>query len=131
MDRVFGSCLCRAVQFYVDPPYDLAHCYCTRCRKKTGTARATSLRVPPEQVTFSAGEEYIERWYLPSARSFGTSVCRECGCPVPHLTRGRSRMIIPAGSIDSELPVKPMGHWQWSSRANWVDLNESKLPCYD
>lgn len=128
---VSGSCLCGAIEFELVGSFEVSHCYCSRCRKKTGASRATGMLVKPSQVRFSKGEEQIRRWYLPSARSFGTSVCSVCGSLVPHLTRSGATMIVPAGAIDDDLPVKPSAHYQWSSRANWVELDESGLPCFE
>jgi len=38
-------------------------------------------------------------------------------------------VLIPAGSLDSESPVKPQHHIFWDSRANW-SCSEDKLPVY-
>jgi hypothetical protein len=117
-----GSCLCGAVVFEIDPPIaSFVYCYCSRCRKATGTGRAANLRVAPSQLRWLAGEERVARFDLPSARSFATAVCGVCGCPVPHATRSGRELIVPAGALDDELAQAPAEHCEWASRAAWAE----------
>jgi hypothetical protein len=121
-DALRGSCLCGAVQFEIDPPIaSFVYCYCSRCRKATGTARAANLRVAPDRIRWLAGEEFVTRWDMPEAKSFATAVCARCGCPLPHATRSGREVIVPAGSLDSELAEPPTEHCEWESRARWVE----------
>ncbi|HTO68927.1 MAG TPA: GFA family protein [Myxococcota bacterium] len=117
-----GSCLCGAVQFEIEPPIaSFVYCYCSRCRKSTGTGRAANLRVAPGQLRWLAGEARVRRFDLPSARSFATAVCERCGSPLPHATRSGREMIVPAGALDSALASPPTEHCEWESRARWVE----------
>lgn len=69
-----GSCLCKAVRYEVRPPFiRFAHCYCSRCRKATGTVRATNIAVALDQFKWISGAELISRYDLPEARSFSTA----------------------------------------------------------
>jgi hypothetical protein len=116
------------VAFAVDLPFDrFVHCHCSRCRKATGTAHATNAVVKPDALRWLRGEELLVRYDLPTARSFATSFCRQCGSPLPHLTRNGREVIIPAGTFDDELGVKPQRHLQWASRADWY-ADPSPLP---
>jgi hypothetical protein len=57
---VQGSCLCGGVRFEVKPPFIRAnHCHCDRCRKHSGTAVCTQVRVWKEQFHLLSGEELI------------------------------------------------------------------------
>ncbi|HXX48672.1 MAG TPA: GFA family protein [Myxococcota bacterium] len=118
-----GSCLCGEIVFEVDPPLARwVYCYCSRCRKATGTGRAANLYVAPQQLRWLAGADRVSRFDLPTARSFATAVCRRCGCPVPHPTRSGRELVVPAGSLDghaAELPA--VEHCEWESRAPWVE----------
>jgi hypothetical protein len=115
-----GSCLCGRVSFELDLPFlTFVNCHCSRCRKATGTAHAVNGTVAPDALRWLSGEDSITRYDLPTAKSFATSFCKECGSPVPHLTRGGSRWIVPAGSLDEPLSAHPERHVQWKSRANW------------
>jgi hypothetical protein len=130
--RLNGSCLCKAVRYQVTPPFlRFSHCYCSRCRKATGGVRATNIAVPIDQFRWIQGEELIARYDLPEAKSFARQICTRCNCPVPHASRDRQRVIVPAGTLDDEPTAKPAAHGHWSSRLSWVEIDESDLPCSD
>ena len=118
-----GSCLCGEIVFEVDPPLArFVYCYCSRCRKATGSSYAENVYVAPTQLRWLAGAERISRFDLPSARSFATAVCRRCGSPVPHATRSGREMIVPAGSLDAAVVrLPPSERCEWDSRAPWVE----------
>jgi hypothetical protein len=123
MDNILvGSCLCGAVAFRVEPPFAyFGHCYCSRCRKKTGTGRATALIVNANQLVWTKGEAEVRRWDMPEAHSFSTAVCTTCGANLPHLTRSGREAIVPAGSLDSDILMEPTSHDRLNDKANWVN----------
>lgn len=115
-----GSCLCGSIVFEIDPPFQrMMHCHCMRCRKSSGAGHATNIALDPKQFRWIAGEELIQRFDLPTAKSFSKWFCGSCGCPVPRMRRGGPFMIVPAGSLDSAPPMKPTDHIFWASRAPW------------
>ncbi len=127
-----GSCLCKSVAYEIRPPFlKFIHCYCSRCRKATGGARATNIAVVPAQFRWLKGEDLVLRYDLPEARSFARQICTRCKCPVPHRSRNGEQVIVPAGTLDDEPSTKPSEHRQWSSRVSWVEIDESELPCSD
>jgi hypothetical protein len=117
-----GSCLCGAVAYEVTEPFaHFLYCHCTRCRKATGAAHAANAVVKPEAFRWTRGEADVARFDLPTARSFATAFCRHCGSPMPHLTRSKTRVIIPAGTFDGEPAAGPSVHAYWRSRAGWYN----------
>jgi hypothetical protein len=55
---VSGSCLCGAVTYEVSKLFlSFVHCHCSRCCKATGSAHASNLRVPPDQFSWTSGQE--------------------------------------------------------------------------
>ena len=130
--NIKGGCQCGAIEFEVTPPFDeFSYCYCKRCRKATGSGRSAVIATSPEQLVWTRGENKLRRWDLPTAGSFATSFCPECGSPLPRLTRSGNHAIVPAGSIDSDIPVEPVYHEYLGSRANWVCLDDSSLKTFD
>ncbi len=116
-----GGCLCGEVRFEVTLPLArFVYCFCSRCRKATGSERATNLYVSPAQLSWTQGEKSVRRWDLPTAKSFATAFCTRCGCPVPHATRSGREVIVPAGSLDDPPPGAPGERSEWESRAPWV-----------
>jgi len=89
---------------------------------------ATALKVPAMQLQWTEGMDHARRWDMPEALSFATCVCDVCGSNLPHLTRSGREAIIPAGSIDSDIPVALEGHSFWESKAAWVDDQAFQLP---
>jgi hypothetical protein len=119
--NVHGSCLCGAVTFEVRPPFQrMIHCHCSRCRKGTGTGHATNLTTTPDHLRWLTGEDRITRYELPTAKSFGKWFCRQCGSPVPRLSRTGKLIVIPAGALDTAPAMSPSEHIFWASRAPWA-----------
>jgi hypothetical protein len=124
--NVGGSCLCGKVRFELTLPFNrFVHCHCSRCRKVTGTAHATNAVLNASALRWCEGVEFVSRYDLPAARSFATSFCRQCGSPLPHLTRSGREVIVPAGSLDGDLASGSERHVHWASRANWFAFGET------
>lgn len=128
---VSGSCLCRAIAYEVDLPFDnFVNCHCSRCRKATGSSHAANAVVRPDSFRWTRGAADLVRFDLPQARSFATAFCRTCGSQLPHLTRSGREVIIPAGSFDDDPGVTPSMNVNWGSRAPWA-VALSPLPTSD
>lgn len=129
-DVLRGSCLCGTVQYEVRKPYlRFAHCYCGRCRKATGSSHATNLYVAPDRFSWVSGEHFVKRFDLPAAQSFATTFCTSCGGPLPHFTRSRREVVIPAGTLESVPDLPPEANIFWESRAPW-SCSGAGLPCF-
>lgn len=120
MKKLSGSCLCGSVAYEVAQPFEhFLLCHCTRCRKASGTAHAANAVVAPAAFAWTRGEEHVRRYDLPTAQSFSSGFCGQCGAPMPHLTRSGRYVIIPAGSFDEAPEQTPTVQAHWSSRAPW------------
>jgi hypothetical protein len=123
---IHDNCLCGQVRFEVAMPFEhFVHCHCSRCRKATGTAHATNATVKADALRWLAGEEFVARYDLPTARSFATAFCRNCGSPLPHLTHSGREAIIPGGALDDDPACQPDRHVHWASRATWFAHGEA------
>lgn len=119
-ETIRGGCLCGVVKFEALPPLGLMiHCHCSRCRKASGSSHGTTITLPPGQLRWLCGEEAITKYEHPTAPGFGKWFCKHCGCPLPRPIQGGRLAVIPAGSVDSELPVRPSDHIFWGSRPAW------------
>ena len=116
-----GSCLCGVVTYEVAPPFiRFAHCHCRRCCKATGAAHATNLYVRPSNFAWTSGADSVVRYDLPTARSFATTFCRQCGSKLPHHTRSGREVVLPAGSLDVVPELRPQARIFWESRVPWT-----------
>lgn len=71
----------------------------------------------------------LKRYKIPEAERFTRQFCSECGSSVARLVPELNAVVIPAGSLDSEPPIKPQARIFWDSRADW-SCNEEVLPHY-
>jgi hypothetical protein len=120
-----GSCLCGTIRYHVTPPFiQFYHCHCSQCRKSTGTAHGANLYAKRDNVSWVSGVENIVRYDLMPAKRFASVFCKTCGSKIPY-PRDKELMIIPAGSLDSELTIKPSLRVFWDSRATWDNAEEA------
>lgn len=118
MKQYFGSCLCKKVAFEVNAEFiGFFLCHCSRCRKVTGTAHAANLFAKTFDLKWISGEESAKTYRLPESR-FTKSFCETCGSGLPFIGTSGS-LVVPAGSLDCDLDLKPYSHIFVGSRANW------------
>ncbi|MGC4029543.1 MAG: GFA family protein [Steroidobacteraceae bacterium] len=119
MSKHSGSCLCSAVAFEVEGDFESFYlCHCERCRKDSGSAHAANLFSSTASLTWLRGQEKATQFTLPSTRHSRT-FCSICGSALPSLQMSGALLVVPAGSLDGEVPVRPTAHIFAASRANW------------
>jgi len=115
-----GSCLCGAVKYEaIGEPKRFVHCHCSRCRKATGTGHASNLFFQPGMLKWLSGQEQIHAFKVPEAKRFTNTFCATCGSRLPRQVMDTDIVIIPAGSLDDEVPIKPQARIFSGSRASW------------
>jgi hypothetical protein len=113
-----GSCLCGAVKYEVTgEPSRFLHCHCSRCRKATGTGHASNLFLQPASLKWLSGEQQVRMFKVPEAKRFTNAFCATCGSRLPR--QATDAVIVPAGSLDDEAPLKPSSRIFYGSRASW------------
>ena len=114
-----GGCLCGAVTYRITGPFKgFFLCHCSRCRKATGSAHAANLFSDAAQIDWLSGGETVQNFRLEGTR-FTRSYCPGCGASVPTVSRDGTRMMVPAGGLDSDVALRPDAHIFCASRANW------------
>ena len=125
-----GSCLCGAVQFRVTgEPARFLHCHCSRCRKATGTGHASNLFVQPASLDWISGEEQLRSYKIPEAKRFTNVFCATCGSRLPRRIQNTDGVIVPAGALDDETPIRPEARIFYGSRASW-SCDAHELPVH-
>lgn len=125
-----GSCICGAVSYEITgEPRAFYHCHCGRCRKSTGTGHASNIILKPESVTWTSGEDRLSSYKVPGAIRFRTLFCARCGSPMPRVAADLSFAVVPAGSLDTEVPLGPTDRIMWDSRADW-SCDSGDLPAW-
>jgi hypothetical protein len=127
---VHGSCLCGDVAWEASGPLEfMHHCHCGRCRKLHGIPFATDLMGRASDVRLVRGEEQIGRFE--SAPGNERKFCRRCGSAV---TDGAAMWedftFMPAGPLDDDPGIRPVGHIFVGSKASWCDITDD-LPRFE
>jgi hypothetical protein len=127
---VHGSCLCGDVAWAVDGPLEfMHHCHCGRCRKQHGAAFATDVICRAADARLVRGRDRIGR-FESSPRSSRT-FCRRCGSDVTDTEAvWNDFTFMPAGALDDDPGIRPVGHIFAASKASWVDIADD-LPRFD
>lgn len=135
MMKLEGSCYCKSVTFSAmsHTPYPYMHCYCSFCRKTSGSggygvnimAEADSLSVSGEQhIDYNHGMEHdkdTDELKLSEGRRY---YCSECGSPLWAADPRWPDWIYPyASAVDTLLPTPPeLVHIMLDFKAAWVEV---------
>jgi len=125
-----GSCLCGEVTFEIEGEFDSFYlCHCERCRKDTGSAHAANLFSSSARLKWLSGKDQAKTFSLrPGGHT--KSFCMNCGSALPNIQMDGKLLVVPAGSMDSGIHVKPQGHIYYSYKANW-DTGLEKVPVFE
>lgn len=124
----FGSCLCGAVRFKIEGAFERFYlCHCSHCRKDTGSAHAANLFSSTAKIVWLSGQEHVRTFNLPKTRHT-RCFCSICGSALPHSST--IMLIVPAGSLDTELAATADANIFTASRATW-DHNLAAAPNFE
>lgn len=124
-DCHLGSCLCGRVKYKIMGSFESFYlCHCKHCQKDTGSAHAANLFSITAKLVWLEGKNQIQTFNLPMARH-AKSFCKECGSALPSLQMEGKLLVVPAGSLDSEVNKKPDAHLFCSSKASWENELET------
>src|SRR5262245_2720294 len=118
-DKHSGSCLCGAVSFEIEGEFERFYlCHCEYCRKDTGSAHASNLASSTAKLKWTSGNEKIRRFDLPGTRH-SKGFCSACGSALPSMQMNGTLLIVPAGSLNTRISIRPDAHIFVASRASW------------
>ena len=124
-----GSCLCGAVAWRAEPPFErMSHCHCSRCRKVHGTAFGTYLEVGAERFAHESGRDALVAFQ--SSPGLTRPFCGHCGAVVPDGAVNDGRVTLPAGPLAGDPGVRPLAHIFVASKAPWYEITDA-LPRFD
>lgn len=125
-----GSCLCGKIHYEVTGEFEqFFFCHCKSCRKDTGSAHAANLFSTTARLKWLKGEEEIQT-YNHNNSGHIKSFCPVCSSALPNMQMNGTLLVVPAGSLDSDLKLLSAAHIYVSEKANW-DYNLEKFPHYD
>ncbi|WP_026380602.1 GFA family protein [Afifella pfennigii] len=122
--KTAGACLCGTVRFEIDGAFESFFlCHCRRCRKDTGSAHAANLFSTVARITWLSGRESIKSYRVPASRH-EKSFCERCGSALPRVQAGGASLVVPAGSLDGPVGIRPSAHICFAERAEWDERLE-------
>ena len=129
MADYLGSCLCGTATFEVHGDFDSFYlCHCQHCQKDTGSAHAANLFSQSAKLVWKTGEDAVTSFTLPGTRH-SKSFCTLCGSALPN-TQLPGLLVVPAGSLDSEVSLPPTAHIFSASKAAW-EAELGKAPTFE
>lgn len=129
----YGSCLCKEVRFEAQGKLESFFlCHCRHCQKGSGSAHSANLFSTGGKLIWLQGVDRVQTYNLPQTRHT-KSFCQNCGSALPYQLTSTNLLVIPAGSLDTEVSRKPNAHIFCASSATWDNELESvqrfaKLP---
>lgn len=121
MIPISGTCLCGGVGFEVtEAPLKFLYCHCRSCQKSSGSVHAANLAFPGGSLRWTRGEAQIGVFVDTKENpGFPRAFCRQCGSPVPKLSRNRQFWVVPSGCLDSDPGLRPEANIFWAEHAAW------------
>jgi hypothetical protein len=128
--RITGACLCGAASFEIMGAFEAFYlCHCSRCRKGSGSAHGANLFSTTAKLNWLSGQDKVKSYRLPATRH-QRSFCAECGSVLPRELMQGAMLVVPAGSLDSAIDIRPTAHICCDSRAAW-DADLETVPTMD
>lgn len=114
-----GSCLCETVKYELCGDFQSFFlCHCSRCQKDTGSAHAANLFASQSTLNWLQGQNAVSTYQLPDSLHT-KSFCQHCGSALPTLIESMNAVMVPAGSLDSPIPIPPTAKIYTSAAADW------------
>ena len=116
-----GNCLCGEIAFEVIEPIPAIYkCYCSLCRKQTGSTCNTAMAVNSAQFRWLSGQNHISTYKRETG--YTVNFCSKCGSPVPNQIRNSEFTWVPAGLLEITVGLTVAAHLYVDSRAAWESL---------
>ncbi len=127
MSTVFtGGCLCGAVRYQSsEEPVLGGHCYCTDCRKTSGTGHGSHIVLPEAAFSISGDVTFYDA-PTDTGNTVSRGFCPTCGSAVYSTNSGMPGMVFPrASSLDDLEVFKPQMNVYAHRAASWDKLDPS------
>jgi hypothetical protein len=113
-----GSCLCGAIAFEIDDQGVVVSvsCFCTNCRKISGSQYGVYLQVRRDSFRWVSGEDH--RIAYESSPGNERAFCRTCGAVAP-IETSYGAVRVPGGALDDDPGLAPEVILFSQSKAGW------------
>ena len=126
MIEIQGACLCRRTSYLVTGrAIKFYACFCNLCQKASGSSNAFNIFLDPISFEVSDPESLLRQFEMSSDTFFNKAFCSNCGSAMPCEAKSGDFVIVPAGSIKSNLPIAPTSKIHWEDRPKWYRAPDS------
>jgi hypothetical protein len=127
-----GRCLCGHVAYEYSGSLGPAHyCHCEDCRRCTGSAFNTAVRIDRAAFRLTGGEVKGFTKRGDSGNELTRHFCPECGSPVYTASpRHPEYIFVKAGTFDDPTMVNPIRQFWMSSAVPWRRIAEN-IPSFE
>jgi len=125
--KLSGGCACGAIryEFSGDPAMAL-NCYCRDCQRSNGTAMASLVVMPKDNVKLLKGEARYFDVVAESGKKVSRGFCADCGSPLfTRLEAFPGVLSIKAASLDDPNQFRPGMNVFTTSAPAWAPMAES------
>lgn len=121
---VHGRCLCGAVQYRVQPPFEYAgYCHCSRCRASSGAPFAAFAGIRRERLQVIARADALAE-YVRNA-DVASHFCHHCGSVLFLLVREATYAHVQMGTLQDDPGIRPQFHMHVASKAPWHEITDT------
>ena len=125
-----GSCLCGTVKYELLGEFQSFFlCHCSRCQKDTGSSNAANLFAQDSSLNWLQGENNVKTYQYPNSLHT-KSFCKNCGSALPTYSESINSVVVPAGSLDTQVPIPPSAKIFVAHCATWLK-NVENAPDFD
>ena len=126
-DRMQGGCLCGAVRYEIaGPSMMVGNCFCTDCRKASGTSHSTHA-IFPQDAVFVSGSTKGYASPADSGNVVTRHFCPECGCAIHSTNTGMpGTMAVRVSSLDDPDAVLPLMTVYASRAPAWAPIDQTR-----
>jgi hypothetical protein len=120
-----GSCLCGAIAFEFDDEGVVLSvgCYCSNCRKVSGSQYGVYLQVKIGSFRWLSGEDHVAAYESSPGNQRG--FCRTCGCVAP-LRTSYGAVRVPGGALEEDPGFAPEVVLFTESKAGWCGVDAAR-----
>ncbi|HGZ7310312.1 TPA: GFA family protein [Vibrio parahaemolyticus] len=123
MRKLVGSCLCSKVQIEVPDEFEyMGNCYCSECRKFTGSDYSSVGGLSSDKFSFKSGEEFVS--VFKKSAETELAFCRCCGSSLFSRKVKTGKHNIRLGILDDAPTHKPSFHIFTGSKAPWNEITD-------
>ena len=123
-----GKCFCGAIEYAVRDEFAYAaNCYCSDCRRATGSAFKPFAGIERDKLKLTKGEGDL---MIHGEALNNDTHCRRCGSLLYSVVRAGAYVHVAMGTLVDDPTIRPARHMFVGSKAAWFTITDD-LPQFE